>query len=84
MRGWTPVHRESRRIPASLAKPLGEMEFLLCEWANRDFPFLWRRLGVFLVDMGHAKGKDNVKTRKARRKKNDRLEAAQKSVKKAS
>jgi hypothetical protein len=33
--------------------------------------------------MGHAKGKDNVKTRKARRKKNDRL-AAQKTEQKVS
>jgi hypothetical protein len=34
--------------------------------------------------MGHSKGKDNVKSRKARRKKNDRLQAAQKTVQKDS
>jgi hypothetical protein len=34
--------------------------------------------------MGHSKGKDNVKTRKARRKKNDRLEAARKTAPKVS
>jgi len=34
--------------------------------------------------MGHAKGKDNVKKRQARRKKNDRLQAEQKTVQKAS
>jgi hypothetical protein len=34
--------------------------------------------------MGHCKGKDNVKNRKARRKKNDRLQAGQKATAKAS
>jgi hypothetical protein len=34
--------------------------------------------------MGHSKGKDNVKSRKARRKKNDRVLAAQKPATKAS
>jgi hypothetical protein len=34
--------------------------------------------------MGHSKGKDNVKSRKARRKKNDRLQAAKKSATTAS
>jgi hypothetical protein len=39
-----------------------------------------RNTGLF-TRMGNCKGKDNVKKRKARRMKNDRLQAAKKTTK---
>ena len=39
-----------------------------------------RNTGLF-THMGNCKGKDNVKKRKARRMKNDRLQAAKKATK---
>ena len=52
-----------------------------------DHAARWRILLAFIPDtglfarMGHCKGKNNVKKRKARRMKNDRLQTAKKATK---
>ena len=52
-----------------------------------DHAARWRILLAFIPDtgvftrMGNCKGKDNVKKRKARRMKNDRLQTAKKAAK---